>query len=601
MSELFLRFLNMSINAGWLVLVILLARWLLKRAPKAIHVALWALVGIRLLLPVPFESVLSLLPSAQTVPTDILYTGVPKIESGVPIFNEVINPVIGGAFSPVPGDGVNPMQAVTQIATNLWVVGMAVMVSYAICSYLTLWRKVREAVPETCCVPASERRNIRYSDRISTPFILGIIRPRIYLPYSLDADDKAYVIAHERVHLKRLDHWWKPLGYLLLSVYWFNPLLWVAYILLCRDIELACDEKVIREMGIQERKAYSNALINCSASHRLVVACPLAFGEVDVKERIRLILNYRKPAFWIVTVSVILCIVLGVCFLSDPPSSSREQTQTGAMDENGIPTVPVRYVFKDSVDPMEPSVLLNFDQQGKSFSFSYSGFSSYLAVGMYEVAEGDLILRTGDGMYTYIFKIVERGLIFDASRSSEIPSYRYSGDSYEVECPVPDGALFERELFPLPDTDEVMSKPPALNLRGWQINHEATMGGTYSWNYMDEAGVMHSINADGNTILYDADRMIEIRRDVEDLLSSIDLFAVTLSFAVPPDEVKVLAWRYEGTKAVSEEIALTDLSFRMDFGVEVYEVIAKWDTSWYYSGEVHYGFRFPTPFVVPNP
>ena len=578
MSELFLQLVNMSINAGWLVLVILLVRQLLKRAPKAVHVALWALVGIRLLLPVSFESVLSLLPSAQTVPSDILQTEVPKIESGIPVINEVINPVIEGTFAPVPGESVNPMQSFTGIATNVWVVGMALMMIYASMSYLTLWRKVREAVSETGVSSSFGRGKIRYSDRISTPFILGIIRPRIYLPYSMAGEDKAYVIAHETIHLKRRDHWWKPLGYLLLSVYWFSPLIWVAYVLFCRDIELACDEKVIREMDVQERKAYSNALINSSVSRRLIAACPLAFGEAGVKERIRTVLNYRKPAFWIVMVSVVLCIVLGVCFLSDPPGGGREQTPTDAFGATEIPTVPVRYVFKDSVDPLPPDILLNYHEQGKSFVFMYSGYSSYLPFGAYEIVGDDLILRTEDKTYTYVFEIVEKGLIFNASRSSEIPSYRYSGDSYETECPVPDGAFFERELIPLPDTEEVMSEPPALKLSGWQIDLEATMGGSYSWNYMDESDLRHSINADGNTILYDADRMIEIRRDPKDLLSSIDTFAGSLHFAVQPDDVKVLAWRYEGEKAVSEEITLTDMSFRMDFGVEVYEVIAKWET-----------------------
>ena len=601
MSELFLRLLNMSINAGWLVLVVLLARQLLKHVPKAIHVGLWALVGIRLLLPVSFESVLSLLPSAQTVPTDILSTESPKIESGVPVINEVINPVIDGAFAPVAGDSVNPMQTFTGIAANVWVVGMVLMMIYAFMSYLTLWQKVREAVPETDGSSSLGRGKIRYSDLISTPFILGIIRPRIYLPLSLSGEDKVYVIAHENMHLKRRDHWWKPLGYLLLSVYWFNPLLWVAYILLCRDIELACDEKVIREMDVQERKAYSNALINSSASRRLITACPLAFGEVGVKERIKSVLHYKKPQLWIIVVGVVTCIAVAVCFLSDPPGGGREQTQTDAFGATEIPTVPVRYVFKDSVDPLPPDILLNYHEQGKSFVFMYSGYSSYLPFGTYEVVDDDLILRTEDQTYTYVFKIVKKGLIFDASRSSKIPSYRYSSDSYETECPVPDGAFFEREIIPLPDAEEVMSKPPALNLYGWRIKHKATMGGSYSWNYMDESGLRHSINADGNTILHDAEKMIDIWRDPKEFaLSSVDVFTVKLSFEVLPDKVKVLAWRYEGEKAVSEEITLTDMSFRMDFGVEVYEVIAKWDTSWYYSGEVHYGFRFPTPFVVPN-
>lgn len=164
-------------------------------------------------------------------------------------------------------------------------------------------------------------------DRIDTPFILGVFRPRIYLPSNMSEQDVTYVLAHEQAHIKRHDHWWKPLGFALLTIYWFHPILWIAYVLLCRDIELACDEKVIKEMGIDIKKPYSDALINCSIPRRAITACPLAFGEVGVKERVKTVLNYKKPAFWIVLIAVIACVIVAVCFLTNP--KDRQDKEAG--------------------------------------------------------------------------------------------------------------------------------------------------------------------------------------------------------------------------------------------------------------------------------
>lgn len=312
MTSVFLHLLNMSITAGWLVLAVVLLRLVFRRAPKWIHCLLWVLVAVRLLCPVSIESVLSLIPSAETVPVDTFLYDTPSIHSGVPVVDAVVNPVISNGFAPTPENSVNPMQVATTVAAYVWVAGIAAMLLYAVISTLRLRWQVREA--------AFVRENIWQCDRIATPFILGIFRPRIYLPTLLGAEEAHSVVAHEQAHLSRKDHWWKPLGFLLLTVYWFNPLLWVGYILLCRDIEAACDQRVVRNMDAEGRKEYSRVLLACSAPRHLVSACPLAFGETGVKSRIKSVLNYKKPAFWLVITAIVATVVAAVCLLTNPTS-----------------------------------------------------------------------------------------------------------------------------------------------------------------------------------------------------------------------------------------------------------------------------------------
>ena len=330
MEAIFLKILNMSITASWLVLAIVILRLILKKAPKAISVFMWALVGVRLICPFSFESILSLIPSAETVPQDIIYSEAPAIHSGVPIFNSTVNPIISENLAPEVGASVNPMQIIAFVASVVWIVGIVAMLLYTVISYFRIHRKVREAVPY--------QDNIWLCDHIDTPFILGVIRPRIYLPSNMNEQDIEYVIAHEKAHLKRHDHWWKPLGFLLLTVYWFNPILWIAYILLCKDIELACDEKVIKDMGTEIKKPYSEALINCSVPRKMISACPLAFGEVGVKGRVKSVLNYKKPAFWIIVVAVVASIVVAVCFLTNPKQDIELgiSSQKSGSDLNGV-------------------------------------------------------------------------------------------------------------------------------------------------------------------------------------------------------------------------------------------------------------------------
>ena len=316
MDSLFINLLNMSITASWLVLAVVVLRFLLKKAPKWINTVLWAFVGFRLVCPFSFESIFSIIPSTRTIPQDIIYSSSPAIHSGIPALNNTINPIISETFAPDVTSSANPLQIITAIASAVWLLGIIAMVLYAGISYFRLHKKVSEGVVL--------KDNIWLCDRIDTPFILGIFKPRIFLPSGISESDTEYVIAHERAHLRRRDHWWKPLGFLLLTVYWFNPVMWLAYILLCRDIELACDEKVIKEMGTDIKKSYSEALINCSISRRTVSACPLAFGETGIKDRIKSVLSYKKPTLWVIVIALISCVVVGVCFLTNPESELNE-------------------------------------------------------------------------------------------------------------------------------------------------------------------------------------------------------------------------------------------------------------------------------------
>ena len=314
MNELFLKIINMSISASWLVLAVLILRFVLKKAPKWINVLLWGIVAIRLICPFSFESTLSLIPSAETIPLNIGMDTTPTINSGISAINNAVNPIISQSNTPMAGASVNLLQITIGIYEYIWIFGMIALALYTAISYWRLRRKVDTAV--------RYKDNIFQSENVSFPFVLGIIKPRIYLPFKMNGQYLEYVVAHEQAHICRKDHWWKPLGFLLLMIHWFNPLMWLAYVLLCRDIELACDEKVIKELGNEQRGDYTQALVACSVNRRMIVACPLAFGEVSVKERVKSVMNYKKPAFWVIIISVIVCVGVAVCFLTNPKQDS---------------------------------------------------------------------------------------------------------------------------------------------------------------------------------------------------------------------------------------------------------------------------------------
>ncbi len=316
-NEFIINLINTSISACWLVGAVLLFRLVFRKAPRWLIVALWAVVAVRLICPVPIESRLSLVPTAEPIPSELLTIDPTKGTERVTV--EIIeNPIYSGLVD--SSVSVNPDIGFTAaLADLLWLYGVGAMLIYALLSCLIIFFKVRQSV--------KLRDNIFLCDRIETPFIFGIIRPKIYLPSFMGEEDTEFVLAHEEAHLKRKDHLWKPLGFFILTVYWFNPVIWLSYILLCRDIELACDERVIKEMGADIKKPYSMALINCSVPKRMITACPVAFGETGVKKRIKAVLNYRKPALWLIIAAAVTGIILAVCFATSP------ETREGTLSE----------------------------------------------------------------------------------------------------------------------------------------------------------------------------------------------------------------------------------------------------------------------------
>ena len=385
MAAIFLKLFNMGIAAGWLILAVLVLRLLLKKAPKWVSCLLWVIVAVRLVSPFSLESGWSLIPSAETivsnvvqgdavqgnvihndtvlekhedalqgvqngivqnVQSDVVHSdvvqseksgmvqdvqgdlqtsvpvSVPIIRSGVTVIDRTVNHVLSESFavdSAESGTGSNLWHSWTQIASVVWLSVAGCILLYALISFLRLKRRVKASI--------RLHDNVYVCDEIPSPFILGIIKPRIFLPSGMDGETKKYVIAHENTHLRRRDHWWKPFGYILLAVYWFHPLSWIAYILFCRDIEMACDEKAVQTMEREDKASYAQALLDCSFPRRMVVACPLAFGEIGVKERVKAVLHYKRPAFWIVIVAIIACVAMAVCFLTDP------KEMDGSMDE----------------------------------------------------------------------------------------------------------------------------------------------------------------------------------------------------------------------------------------------------------------------------
>ncbi len=326
MSGFFINIVNMSISASWIVLAVLLLRLVFRKAPKWITVLPWGIVAIRLICPFSIESVMSLIPSAETISPQILIE-TPEINTGIPFVNNTLNPIIEDSVITIaPEKSISTLQLLVLILSKVWIIGVVLLLAYTVFSYWRVCRKVGTAV--------LLRENIYQSETVISPFVLGIVKPKIYIPFDLSEKDIGHVIAHERAHICRKDHWWKPLGFLLLALHWFNPLIWIGYVLLCRDIELACDEKVVKELNTEQRADYSQALLTCSVDRRIIAACPLAFGEVGVKDRVKSVLNYKKPAFWIIVAAIVASITVAVCFLTNPkkekklgiePQSSRSE------------------------------------------------------------------------------------------------------------------------------------------------------------------------------------------------------------------------------------------------------------------------------------
>ncbi|MEE0795157.1 MAG: M56 family metallopeptidase [Oscillospiraceae bacterium] len=370
MADVFIKTLNMGIAASWLILAVVVLRVILKRAPKRFRLLLWAVVGLRLVLPVSIESALSLVPSTQTLPEDVMYAAAPELNTGIAALNDAINPAFTAAFAPEPAASANPLQVLLPVASVIWLAGAAAMLLWALVSWLRLRRRVADAV--------LLEGNVFESERVASPFVLGLIRPRIYLPFGLDEGAREQVLTHERAHIARGDHVIKPLGWLILAVYWYNPLVWLAYALFCRDIELACDERVIRRLPVSGRADYSQALLDLSRPHHGVGACPLAFGESAVKCRVKSVLTYKRPAFWLIMLAAVLCIGAAVCFLTDPKAEADDSVQNDSHDY-GIP-ITVTAVLPENF----PEQVLEF---AKGCAAQQAANMDYLDISAAEITE----------------------------------------------------------------------------------------------------------------------------------------------------------------------------------------------------------------------
>ncbi len=452
MANIFIDLFNMSITASYLVLAVVVARLLLKKAPKWINCLLWALVGIRLICPFSFESALSLIPSSQTISVNNSTTGRPfTVQSGVPAVDININEYLGDKYYEGVTVPANTFADMTTILSIIWLVGLFAMLLYGSLSYLRLHKQVGASLPFN--------DNIYYCDNIDTPFILGFFKPKIYVPSGISEEQISYIALHEKAHLKRKDHWWKPLGFILLSFYWFNPVMWVAYILLCRDIETACDEKVIKNMPNNEKKGYSETLVSCSVQRRRVLACPLAFGEVGVKQRIKSVLNYKKPAFWMIIFAVLLVAVVIACFLTNPDGNSSSIGIIGGADG---PTSILVSRKKDVVDKIlseDGYEIISAEEKKITFSMMSNVLTDKMFEkdGTYKVRNRDIIMDyieislkkvvSSEDVFVFTFSVdygdaPEKGILY-VINANQFDAGLELGDEIRVSDPFGEGGVYE--------------------------------------------------------------------------------------------------------------------------------------------------------------
>ncbi len=548
MGAVFVKILNMSLTAGWIVLAVLLVRLLFKKkAPKALFPILWAMVAVRLVCPITFESNFSLIRNAEpmehaeeflqketvhtssekeTLPEGVEPVELPEelppggefVEIDTPELGEGVTDIFEGldesgnkgtentgdnhefenqgfsddfnvtkketpfsvTYTEIMEDGTEVTVKRTDysaIIAVLWLGGMVGMFLYTAISYFLIYRRVRESAPLS--------KNVRVCDNIDSPFILGIVRPKIYLPSDINAADRVFVLAHERAHLKRFDHIWKPLGFLLLSIYWFHPLLWVAYVLLCKDIEYACDEKVIKELGAEQKKTYSTALINCSVSRKMLSACPLAFGETGVKGRVKSVLHYKKPAFWIIIASVVVSAVLAICFLTNP---LRKAELPKAGDIITFGTYEQDNVTENGAEPIEWIVVDVFD--GKATLLSKYGLDAkpYHEEGSKGIYWEDCSLRSwlNTDFFMTAFSEDERKRIITTRLDN------HGNASYNVK----DGAVTEDKVYLLSIDELYQIFKTEAGLNESQYRNKASI--TSSTAYAKAQGVWEGTTEEGN-------------------------------------------------------------------------------------------------------
>lgn len=432
------KLIHTSISAGWLILAIIILRIVCKSIPKSMRCALWGLAAVRLILPFSVQSPLSLIPSAETIPERVLSMEVSTIPRQQAVQDIVIHPALAGSVD-TQIEAASHVWDFEAYGTAAWLIGMALIIAYALVSYLRLRRTVSASL--------RWKGNIWICDQIDSPFILGFIEPHIYLPSCMGSDVSIYVVAHEQAHLKRLDHWWKLLGFVLLAVYWFHPLIWAAYILLCRDIELACDEKVIRTMGVGEKKAYSEALLSCSAAASVISACPLSFGEVGVKARVKSVLRYKKPKFRAVLAAAAITLVLAVCFLTDPSESFAENAEPDPAPSSQATITPSAGLDEQETAAADEAEAADSGEDLPNLIF-YDGALYFEAYSMYVYVQ----LNGARTLRPELQDLEQLGQLVPVADGSRLPSkeletndQRLVGAAIMQGCSEPDGLSVEYE------------------------------------------------------------------------------------------------------------------------------------------------------------
>ncbi len=456
-SDVFIKLFNMSLSASVLITVIILLRFLLKRAPKWILPVLWALAGVRLVCPISIKSSHSLMPVSEPVIKSISDNTV-FLDSGFEVIDKPVNGIIDHSIdSSVTTQTAAGIDAIL-VLSIIWIIGAFIMLAFAAISYIRLRMRVAVSVPL--------EDNIRVCDNIESPFVLGILRPVIYLPSGVSESDIRHVLSHERAHLKRLDNLWKPLGYLLLIVYWFNPFIWIAFILFCKDIELACDEKVISDFKLHDKKAYATALLNLGMNRRMVLACPLAFGEVGVKERVKSVMNYKKPAFWIVIIAVVICAFVAVTFLSDPiiekaennslpvekeDDASLDEKNTGditddSYEHNLVEGKYIQVLFEDPHGDSEERYQVVVDANGNGIEETYT--------------LTDLMYNGGDGGFSLSAEEDGQELELPKPVAGDTSPFlaKWSEDGVEILAEQPDGEMLSLGKIAADDVKDLYDK-----------------------------------------------------------------------------------------------------------------------------------------------
>lgn len=310
MGNLFLAVLNMSLTASYVIVFVIIIRLLLKKIPKIYSYVLWFAVLFRLICPFSFDSLFSLIPKSVNIPQDIAYSPKPEINSGIAAIDSAVNNVLPPPLNAAAS--ANPMQIWIAIGEAIWLIGIAVLIIYSVYATVKLYRNLRFA--------KHLEDNIYIINGYKTPFVFGIVNPKIYLPNHLTESEKSYVLLHEQTHIKRLDHIVKLAFFIVTCIHWFNPLVWIAFYLMGEDMELSCDEKVVKQMGNSIKKEYSSSLLSMSTGRRILGGSPIAFGENNTEGRIKNILNYKKPSLWVLIVVSIVIVIFIIGLITIPNS-----------------------------------------------------------------------------------------------------------------------------------------------------------------------------------------------------------------------------------------------------------------------------------------